>query len=201
MLQRWYGVQEFTTNRRCIFRINQDSAEQELTLRDGTVLRPGDRILNLHIWNEQMPKIGADGPTLSWARQINRALDISLQELAAFVEHDPACADARAVRADMALGSSRRGNQLIRMAIRYGFEPAGPEQGRSPAGWLHHTGQNILICMLVLAANPRAFRLEVLCREREVIYLSRNVLLRRFGRNSPRSVAAIQTNAAAETVV
>lgn len=190
MLRRHYGIQEFTTDCNCIFRINLIGAERELTLHDGTVLHPGDRILDLHIWNEQVPKIGSEGPTFSWARRFNCALDISLRELARFVVRDPRCAAVRAIRADMALGAAGRRDQLIRMATRFGFEPAGSAKERSLAGWLHHAGQNILMCMLVLAANPRAFRPEVLRRERAVIYLSRGVLLRRFSRDPLRRVPA-----------
>ena len=69
-------------------------------MADGTHLGPGDRIIELHIWNEQFPCFSAGGATLSWGRQINRRVDISLRELARYLVAAPDLADIRAIRAD-----------------------------------------------------------------------------------------------------
>ena len=177
-LRRRYGVREFNENSKCIFRVQADRAETQLTLSDGTYVRPGDPILELHLWNEQIPAFGPEGPTLSWARQVVHALGFSLRKLAQFLERNPDYDAVRVIHADMSLAPSSRRRQLVRMAERFGFEAIGTNGPRSLSGRFHRVGQNILISMLVLAVNPRAFRASVLRRRGTDIYMSRARLMR-----------------------
>ena len=177
-LRRRHGVYEYSANRVCLFRIERAEADQALTLSDGTRIRPGAPILNLHLWNEHMPPMPADGPTLAWARQAHRAVGASLRELARWLPRQADHADIAALRADMRLATVAQSQQLVRIVTRYGFESAA---FRAETGSLRQLGENILMYLLVLAANPAAIRTDVLWRDHALVYLSRAALERRYG--------------------
>lgn len=177
-LRRRHGVYEYTTDPACLFRVNRGEADQTLTLTDGTRIRPGDPILNLHLWNEHMLVMPPDGPTVGWARQTQRAIDTSLRELAHWLGRQADHADIAALRADMRLGTVGQSQQLVRIAGRYGFESAA---FRAETGSLRQLGENILLYLLVLAANPAARRTDVFWRDHALVYLSRASLERRYG--------------------
>jgi hypothetical protein len=177
-LRRRQGVYEYTGDPACLFRIDRGEAEQTLTLADGTRIRQGDPILNLHLWNERMLPMPPQGPTVGWARQTHRAVDKSLREMARWLARQPDHADIAALRADMRLRTVAQSQQLVRIAARYGFESSA---FRAEAGSLRQLGENILMYLLVLAANPAATRSDVLWRDHALVYLSRAALERRYG--------------------
>ncbi len=178
-LRRWHGVYEFTAHRDCLFRAERCLAEESLLLSDGVRVRRGDPLLKLHLWNEHMPAMGQDGPTIAWARRANRAVDASLRELA---RHVAQCGDLDAVVAvcaDMRLAPAKQNAQLKRIVARYGFESAKDSRVGRP-GLLRLIGENILMVLLVLATNPIAFRATVLRRDHTRIVISRPKLLRLY---------------------
>src|SRR5581483_11414735 len=81
-LRARHQVFEFSQSPRCIFRIQMGPAGEQLTLRDGTAIRADSRVINLHIWNDQMPRMPSEGATIAWARRVHRNLEFSLSELA-----------------------------------------------------------------------------------------------------------------------
>lgn len=175
---RWCGgVYEFSANPRCLFRIGAGRAEQAWRLADGTEIRAGAPILELHLWNEHMPAMGREGPTLAWARQVNRRIQSSLAELARYLEQTPQLHEVVAICADMHLGREQQRAQLGRIMARYGFVTV--ETCARP-GAVHRAGKTILIAMLVLATNPAAFRSTVLRRRHTRLLLSRGTLERLY---------------------
>lgn len=178
-LRRWHGVYEFTAQRECILRAERGVAEESLVLSDGERVHRGDPILKVHLWNEHIPAIGQDGPTIAWARRLSRALDTSLRELA---RHVAQCGDLEAVSAvcaDMRLAPAKQCSQLARIVARYGFETAKDWRLGRP-GPLRRIGENLLMMLLVLATNPNAFRAAVLRRDHARIMISRAKLLRLY---------------------
>jgi hypothetical protein len=175
-----YGVREYTHRPECMFRIQVTRAGPALTLSDGTRLRSGDRIIELHVWNEQFPRMAGRGPTLGWAARINRSMELSLQELAGYLDR---CGldDVAAVRANMGTGPDEERRRFARFMARFGFEAMPVREPRSLAERMHRLGENILICAMVLARNPIAFRPSLLWRGRLEIYLSRRCLDERYG--------------------
>ncbi len=181
ILRRRLKVVEFSDSPDCLFRMQIIKAEEELLLDDGTLLQMGDRLVDLHFWNEQVPVTPEDGPTLAFARRIERCLDTSLSELARYLSSHDDLADVKAIRGQMSLGSSARSKQIARIAERYGFKSFSRPKPASIGIALHRFGENILVSLLVLRRNPRAVRRDTLRRDRTLTYLSRGDLNTRYG--------------------
>lgn len=183
-LRRRQGVFEYSDSPDCIFRIQCARADAPVTLPSGARIEPGVPLLNLHLWNEHVPLIGPEGATVGWARHLSRVLQTSLRLLADYLDDTPDLDGIAALRADMSLGTVEQSAQLLRLASRYGFEPADEaiHLGYWQSGSLHRFGENILIFLLVLATNPVAAGAPVLRRDHELVYLSRAALERRYGK-------------------
>jgi hypothetical protein len=176
-----HGVIEYTNSPECLFRIQLVTSNEDYVLSDGTCIRPGGRIADLHVWNEQFPCFAGKGPTLAWARRVNRAFDLSLRELAGFLEARRDLDDVVAICANMSLEPAERSAQLVRFVNRFGFEQIAAVSSRSFRQQVHWFGQNILISMMVLARNAAALRADTLRRNRTLVFLSRRELRRRYG--------------------
>ena len=116
-LQRRHAVFEYTGNPVCIFRVDIACSPERLALRDGTRLQRGERIARLHFWNEHVPPVPQDGATIAWARQMQHAIAISLQELACYLKSQSR--------------SCRHRGDLRRRALRHpnAERPACPDHG------------------------------------------------------------------------
>jgi YkoP domain len=179
-LRRRQGIFEYSTSPGCMFRVELGKADQTLTLFDGTPVRAGDPVLVLHLWNENIPAMGQEGPTVAWAHQVSQAIHASLRELARYLEQQPRLAGVRAVCGDMQLGSARQTKQLAHIVERYGFEALDGGVGRH--GVLHRIGKSMLIFLLVAATNPIALRSAILRCYHKRVFLSRATLERRYRR-------------------
>jgi hypothetical protein len=179
-LRRRQGSYEFSTRPGCLFRIEPCTADRRIVLSDGTCALPGDPVINLHLWNEHIPRMGRRGPTVGWARQISHALDSSLAELSFYLSRRPDLAGVRVLYGEMSLATRRQTGRFQRLMARYGFEEGvHPEPDRR--GSLRRLGDTILVLLLVLATNPVSLR-RALRRYRSCIYLSRSALDARYGR-------------------
>ena len=176
-----HGVIEYTGSPECLFRIQLTASNDDYVLSDGTYIRAGDRIANLHVWNEQFPCFSGRGPTLAWARRVNHAFQISLQELAGFLDTRSDLDDVIAICANMTFQPAERSAQLTRFVARFGFERIAAASSRSFRQQIHWFGENILISMMVLARNAAALRADTLRRDRTLVFLSRRELRRRYG--------------------
>jgi hypothetical protein len=177
-LRRRQGIYEYSNDPVCLFRVNQAEADEAVTLSDGTHIHPGNPILELHLWNEHIPLMPTEGATLAWACRLHQAVDMSLRELACWMARQPDLDQVIALRGDMRIGTAGRGRQFTRIAARYGFESGA---WRAGSGSLRQFGENILLCFLVMAANPVAIRSDVLWRGHTLVYLARRVLERHYG--------------------
>jgi len=176
-LRRRQDIYEYTTHPQCLFRIQSVRVDETLSFQDGTFVRPGSRVLALHCWNEHVPVMGPQGPTLAWAQRAHRAVRTSLRELARYLTEQPALRDVAAVCGDMRVSSTDQAARLARIAVRYGFETATVD----PRGVLHRIGDGLLIMMLVSVTNPPALRNSILRHSNMRLFLSRAVLEKRYG--------------------
>ena len=176
-----HGVIEYTNSSECLFRIQLVASNESYVLSDGTCIRRGDRVGNLHVWNEQFPCFVGKGPTLAWARRVNQAFELSLRELAGFLDGRRDLDDVVAICANMSLEPAERSAQLVRFVSRFGFERIAAASSHSFRQQMHWLGENILISMMVLARNAAALRADTLRRDRTLVFLSRRELRRRYG--------------------
>jgi hypothetical protein len=178
--RRRQAVFEYTRNPACIFRIDITRAPRQVILRDGTVLRRGDRVVRLHFWNEQIPVLPEDGATIAWARRMQRAIGGSLQELARYLAAQADLADIAVICGHVPSGTKSQSGQIARIMAYYGFETIPETEPLPLAERLHRFGENILISLIVLAHNAGALRSDTLARVRVPIFLSRRALDHEF---------------------
>lgn len=179
-LQRYYSVVEFSDRPDCIFRAQVETLRHALPLPDGGQLPAGRRVLTLHLWNEHVPLMPANGATLAWARRMSHCLDLSLRELARWLSARADLTDIALIRAQSVFGTAEQARQVAWITQRYGFEKV-PEPRPSVGERLHRLGENVLISLMVLARNPIAFRLDSLRRERVTIVMPRTLLASHYG--------------------
>jgi len=115
-----------------------------------------------------------DGPTIGWARRMQRAIAISLQHLARYLATRRDLDDIALICADVPSATKAQSGQLARIMANYGFETAVEAEALPPGERLHRFGENILISLIVLAHNAGALRADTLARVRVPIYLSRS---------------------------
>jgi hypothetical protein len=199
-LDRWLrkrqAIYEYSKHPCCLFRVQCVRVDAALKLADGTSVRAGSRVLALHLWNEHVPSMGSEGPTVAWARRTSRAIHTSLKELARYLAAQPALSDVAVICADMRIRGTGQAERLARVTARYGFETsAGTVDSR---GLLHRMGDGLLIMLLVTVTNPPALRSSVLRHDNLRLFLSRAVLEKRYGGSSvrPRSAAVTGTRPA-----
>src|SRR5262245_26244889 len=154
---------------------------------------PVNRVIDLHLWNEQIPVKPIAGYSLAWGCRFNRSLAKSLRGLAQFLMNKPQLSDINIVRAVTNL------DPLHRIARRHGFEVICEPVNPSPWEHVHRFGQNILYWLLTLACHSGRMWPRKFSRSRRVIYLSRRVLDRKYiaatrRHNQPTCIGEQQNN-------
>jgi hypothetical protein len=181
LLRQRQHIQEFTADNECLLRIAVGEAPAGLRLSDGTAVRLGDPILELHLWNEHVPAMPVGGPSAAWANLMKRLIRRSLILMAIHLEQEPALASIVALHGAPPFRSRLGAPQMFRAAQRFGFdlvEPDGPGNWRSV---VHQMLDGMLIWALLLAFNPSAQRGEGATRHRYHLWISRKKLLCCFG--------------------
>lgn len=180
-IRRRKHVCEFSNDPRRVLRIQVAEAGRDIVLADGASVRSGDKLIDIHLWNEHVPVIAREGPTVAWGRCLGKSLDLSFRQLAAFMTHHPELDGVTAIRGKMAVATARSTTPLLRIMQHYGFEIV---QDDEPFSWrhaLHIWGENILGLLLLLAVNPAVANISVLSRVRSQVLLSRQAFDRRYG--------------------
>jgi hypothetical protein len=169
-LRRWERVFEYSHKLDCIFRAQLSRLSSDVLLSDGTFGRSGDRVIDLHLWNEQIPVTPTASYSLAWGCRFNRSFAKFLRGLAQFLRSKPELSDVNIIRANINL------DPLHRIAARHGFETIRDPVKLSPWERVHRFGQNILYWLLTLACNSGRAWPNKFWRSRQLMYLSRRVL-------------------------
>src|SRR3984893_3937479 len=181
VLRRWQSVVEFTHDPACILRIRVGRLDRDFVLADGTAGRVGERFIDLHLWNEQVPAMPKEGASIAWARRMSLCFQHSLRQLARYLASRSDLDDISLLRCTMEFAGRERDDQMVRLIRAYGVElvPSGTTVtlGERP----RRLGENIFISLIVLARNRGALRRDTLRRGRTRGFMSRKVLEQRYG--------------------
>lgn len=171
---------EFAQDPSCMLRARWGRATRVIVLSDGTRVSPGDRYVELHLWNEHIARPGrAADRNLAWAASAWRRTERSLGLLAEFLESREDLRDVRAVHGRAAF-APREPRRLMQIARRFGFE-IDVVSATGLRSRLHDLGENVLVWGLAWAFNPGFGGGKVLSRPRHELWMSRDALVRRYG--------------------
>jgi hypothetical protein len=180
-LRRWNSVVEFTSDPTCILRIRVGRLERPLVLADGTCGCAGERFIDLHLWNEQIPAMPKEGASIAWARQMHVSFRQSLQQLVRYLAARPDLDDIAVVRCTLLFAGPERDEQMARVLGRYGFELVPGASALTLSERARRFGENIQISLIVLTRNAAALRRDTLRRGRTRVFMSRRALEQRYG--------------------
>lgn len=178
-LRRWTLVAEYSPDPRCVFRVQLGHLDQDVALPDGTIAHAGDRVIDLHLWNEHVPLMPKQGATIAWARRMCFCIEVSLRELAKHLVARPELDDISVIRANITFGIPDQSVQMSRLCQRYGFQAVGTLNPTKMLQRAHRLGENILISFMALALNGNSLRRGTLRRDHVQVFLSRKLLARR----------------------
>ena len=176
LLRRVMRIEQFCNDPRCVIRVRRITAAHSVSLSDGTVIGAGDPVGELHLWNEQLPRVPPTGPGIAWAVAMRRAYTHSLSQLARHVAAHSDFDDIDAFCAAVAFaGPWSRAGKVARAAARKGFELVAPKP--SMATDLAAVAHGIFILCLIRAFNPAGLRKLRLARRRYEIWISKRRLI------------------------
>ncbi len=179
IVRRAYGVREFTKDENCVLRIALGRSTKEMVLFDGTRIEKGEVIGELHLWNEHLPRIDEEGPSLEWALKAYRLWRDSLKKLSSYLQEESQLGHIRAFRGETAFFTK----DLEEKAL---FERMGFDLVRANRNsWLERFGEfweNLYTWWLIWTFNPGSLRGKKLsCMERAQIWISRRTLIEKYG--------------------
>jgi hypothetical protein len=181
LLRRLYGITEFTADPQCLLRIARSRSPFALILSDGTPVPKGAPILDLHFWNEHIPRMGPTGPDLAWGLRFAHQTRHSLRLLAHHLATRPDLADIVALRAETSLATEIGWSRYADLARRLGFDIILLPPPTSPLGRLARLAQHLYVWALMLTFNHPSLRgKNPLAAERGQIWISRHRLLQRY---------------------
>ena len=176
-LRKAMAIREFCGKPTCIFRMSERSSPKHVLLADGTEIHAGDRVGDLHLWNENIARTLGTTVGLGVGVRFRTAFLDSMQDLALHAATDQQMSDIRAFRAKACwLWRSRKAN-LEAIIRQCGFTIVSPD----PA-WIervHDAFENLLIYSLVWSFNRKGLRRRRLTPLRLQLWISRQDLLRR----------------------
>jgi len=191
VLRRRYGIREFTDAPGCVLRISLARAKDEVRLSDGTRVRTGDPVGEIHLWNERIPKMSSYGPDMAWALGFQRLIVKSLGFLADYVRSAAEFENVEAFRARLAVKGPDGQATVSRLAGRLGFEALPGPQARNLRGRLYRFFDNLYATWLILVFNPVSLKGKGFWQfERPEIWISRRALLERYGTGNAKNLAA-----------
>ncbi len=177
ILRAAYGIEEYSQDRDCIFRIRTIPAPRMLRLADGEI-PAGVQLLEIHLWNERMPQIPPGGANLAWGKRFRMLMDNGFRHLARNIERDPSLRDVRAIGGTSLLMTAQRSAGTARLWERYGFElNSAPE-----LSWLLNVADRFYGWLLLIEFQQVHPTLREMFRfPRRDSWISRAEFLKRYG--------------------
>ncbi len=137
---------------RALFRLRLVRAAHAISLPDQPV-PAGAVVVDLHLWNERLPRLPDGGPDLAWGARTVRAVVVGLRAVAREMARDPALAAAQALYAPVPSVSPLQGAAARRILARLGFTIWLTPPPRSSA---LRIADRVWAALLVRAVQPAA---------------------------------------------
>lgn len=174
-IRRRMKVWEFSDDPACILRLGRIVARADARLEDGTTVHRGDPIGIIHLSNERLPRIPANGPDLAWARLFHRMLSRSFRLLAEYAAKAPDLADVHVFGGLLPLVYTPA---TIRLLQHLGFEVHDPVPPRTLTERVVDWGARLWTWLLRRAFNPASAQgLRLSDLQRRQVWISRQALV------------------------
>jgi hypothetical protein len=181
LLRLSHGIEEFTADEECLFRLSRDVAGRSVLLSDGTQIAEGEPVLHLHFWNEHLPLMPREGPSPVWAARLKRRMRVSLTAVARHLEDERGLDAIKALHGAPPFGSRLGAIQMVRIAHRFGFDVIAADASREWRERVHVVFDSMLLWGLGYAFNPAGLKTKGLLRHRHQLWISRRRLLQCYG--------------------
>ncbi len=184
LLRRAHGVREPWGDPDCVLRLALTCASEPLSLASGVHIQPGDLLAEIHLWNERLPIMPAEGADLRWAREMQKRFTASLRLLATELDEDPSLQAVRAVRGEAAFLASADLDAGARVLAHLGFEVRRPRLGASAWRRFAEFWQNLYSYALLWTYSPASLHGRAPWQlERFQMWMPRATLAGRYGRS------------------
>ena len=120
LIRKSLHVYEFTDEPDCILRIQLTPAPRSVH-EGGVAVSKGDTVLVIHAWNERMPKLPKEGPTLEWGIRLRRLAVHSFEAVANELQKGGKYSQVRAIYGESTLFSFSDHTGGLRMIQHMGF--------------------------------------------------------------------------------
>lgn len=178
LLRRLYGIEELCDSERCMLRLGVSVAREDVVPADGTSLRRGDPIGELHFWNERIPRIPDTGPTAAWGLAFHRTFFASMAELAAAIQAQERFHNVRAIHGEMGLDPLDAAT-FDRLAASAGFAVLPSDRTFRPWQAFRAFWKSLFLWLLIWTYNPASLRGKPMRKVWRHYWLSRDALIRR----------------------
>ncbi len=178
-LSRVEGVKPFTYEPLIMLRLQNARARWNIPLPDHLILA-GSPVVLLHLWNERIPLIALQGPSLDWALQFQRRLLYSLGAVALHLQGTASMKDVQAVGGVIAQIHLENpdGGRFLLEDLGFRLFPY-----HRPAGAFGEFWENLYTWLLMWAFNPASLRSHALLGlQRNEFWMTKESFLERFGK-------------------
>lgn len=153
-MRRKMNVIEFWDNPDALIRIRVTQSDRPLVVAND-VIPVGEKIIEIHFWNEHVPRIPTSGTDMKWAIKSVRILMSSFTELARQIRDDERFQGVKAVGGITPLFLAGDDSSGERIWKRLGFTmtPVKHPMGRVGEFW-----ENVYTLLIIWAFNPLGVR-------------------------------------------
>jgi hypothetical protein len=179
LLRKSMHVYEFTDDPECILRTQLTPAPHAVELTNGKISK-GELVLAIHAWNERMPQIPPEGPSMEWAIRLRRLTVHSFEAIAKELQKGGKYAQVRAVFGESTIFSFSKHTGGLRMMQHLGFTilPAPSTAGKFGEFWANLFSWWLMWAFNNVSLDSRDFK----NLERTELWAMVDDFMRRFGK-------------------